>query len=445
MPIEILMPALSPTMTEGALVRWLKQEGDKVKAGQVIAEIETDKATMEVEAVDEGTIGKILIAAGTQGVKVNTPIALLLEDGEGPLADAPPAKSKASVQVETAKESRVMASIAPTAHVSDERIAASPLARRVAEQAGIDLSFVRGTGPNGRIILADVEQFISSGKGGSMKPAAAPMASSASAVPPPPASKASSGGVFSQIRALVSPPTGAAVKAAADQSGQAYTAIPNSGVRKVIARRLTESKQNIPHFYLTIDCELDELQKLRHSMNTSYGAKISVNDCIIRAAALALKKVPAANASWTDEAVLQYAQSDVSVAVSTNGGLMTPIVRQAESKSLMDISTEMKELASRARDGKLRPDEFQGGSFTISNLGMFGIKSFHAIINPPQACILAVGAAEQRPLVKDGKVTVATVMTCTLSVDHRAIDGAVGAEFLGIFKALIEHPYSLVF
>ncbi len=423
MPIQVLMPALSPTMTEGTLARWLMKEGDRVKAGQVLAEIETDKATMEVEAVDEGKILKILISGGTQGIKVNTPIAIIVEEGEeGMTVDAAMKKLATKAPAETpalppapSKGTAPAASVSKSAHGAIQRVFASPLARRLAEKAGIDLSQITGTGPKARIIRADIEGFIASGKNGAKPKTVA-----------------------------ATPSQGVDAKDYADKLGMAYTATPNSSVRKVIARRLTESKQLVPHFYLSIDCELDELLALRKKMNDATGSKISVNDCVIRAVALALKKVPAANASWADDAILQYAQCDVSVAVATPNGLITPIVKKAESKTLAQISAEMKDLAARARDGKLKPEEFQGGGFSVSNLGMFGIKEFAAIINPPQSCILAVGAGEQRPVVKNGQIAIATVMTCTLSIDHRAVDGAVGAEVLAAFKPLIENPYGLV-
>lgn len=429
MPTQILMPALSPTMTEGTLTRWLKKEGDTIKAGQVIAEIETDKATMEVEAVDEGKLLKILIPGGAQGIKVNTPIAVLAEDGEeGLTADAalaklgsPAAPDKKELVAPEKSEALAKTSTAPTtvshAATKTDRIFASPLAKRLAELSGVDLKQVRGTGPNGRIVKADVEAAKKNGS---------PVSSSRSSAP------------------SATPQGGVDARDYATKLGMAFEAFPNSGVRKVIARRLTEAKQQIPHFYLTIDCEIDELLGLRKKINEATGNKISVNDCVIRAVALAMKKVPAANASWTDDAILQYKDIDVSVAVATPNGLITPIIKKADTKSLAQISSEMKDLAVRARDGKLRPEEFQGGGFSVSNLGMYGIREFSAIINPPQSCILAVGAGEQRAVVKNGQLAVATVMTCTLSIDHRSVDGAVGAEFLQTFKPLIETPYALV-
>lgn len=416
MPIQILMPALSPTMTEGNLAKWHKKPGDSVKAGEVIAEIETDKATMEVEAVDEGVIGKILIEEGAQNVAVNSPIAILLEEGESaddigaasaaqtankPAAEAPKAEAKAEAPKPAA---------APAANTGD-RIIASPLAKRIAEQNGVDLHGISGSGPNGRIIKADVE-----GKTGGAASAsrAAPVASGPSA------------------------------NVLADQLGQKYTAQPNSNVRKVIARRLLESKQTVPHFYLTVDCRIDKLLGLRAELNAGGDVKVSVNDLVIKATAAALKKVPAANASWTDDAILLYENVDISVAVATPNGLITPIIKTADKKGVAEVSREMKDLAARARDNKLRPEEFQGGGFSISNLGMYGISHFAAIINPPQACILAVGAGEKKPVVEGDNIVVGTVMSATLSVDHRAVDGAVGAEFLQAFKELIENPLRIL-
>jgi pyruvate dehydrogenase E2 component (dihydrolipoamide acetyltransferase) len=421
MPVQILMPALSPTMTEGNLARWLKKEGDVVKAGQVLAEIETDKATMEVEAVDEGKILKILVPGGAQGVKVNTPIAVLAGEGEENLSvDAvlaklkpspAPAASPAAANATAAPSAKPTASPATAPRSDGARVFASPLAKRMAEQIGVDLKSVRGSGPSGRIVKSDVENAKSSG---------------------------------GRPESYAPPTQGIDARDYANKLGMAYQTLPNCSVRKVIAKRLTESKQLVPHFYLTIDCEIDELLSLRKSINEVAGSKVSVNDCVIRAVALAMKKVPASNASWTDDAILQYKDVDVSVAVATPNGLITPIIKKADTKTLAQISAEMKDLAQRAKDGKLRPEEFQGGGFSVSNLGMFGIKEFSAIINPPQSCILAVGAGEQRAVVKNGQLAVATVMTCTLSIDHRAVDGAVGAEFLAAFKPLIEKPYRLV-
>ena len=414
MPIELLMPALSPTMTEGTLAKWHKNEGEAVKSGDVLAEIETDKATMEFEAVDDGVLGKILVPGGTTGVAVNSPIAVLLAVGEDASSLAKVAVvAPATAQVVAASAAPVSTAVvsvstAPVASAAlGSRIFASPLAKRLAAEAGLALDQVVGTGPHGRIVKADIE----------------------AAVKAPP-------------NALVPAPAPAVVPVAV---GGDYEEIPNSSMRKVIAKRLTEAKQTIPHFYLSVDCRLDALLKVRADLNArSDSYKLSVNDFVIRAVALALRKVPAANASWTDAAILRYRTIDVSVAVATPNGLITPIVRTADRKGLADISNEMKTLAGKARDGKLMPEEYQGGGFTISNLGMYGIKEFSAIINPPQGAILAVGAGEQRPVVIDGALAVATVMTVTLSVDHRVIDGAVGAEFLAAFKPLIEDPLSML-
>ncbi len=418
MPVNILMPALSPTMTEGTLSKWLKNEGDEIKAGEVIAEIETDKATMEVEAVDEGKLGRILVSSGTAGVAVNTPIAVLLEDGEdasaiklGEAANTnPPVAPAAAVSSTPATPSVAPAA---TSQAKGDRVFASPLARRVAEQKGIDLKSVQGTGPHGRIVKADVE----SSKAG----AVAPKAAVSSSAP------VSSGPDARQL---------------ADMLGMEYEAIPNNNIKKVTARRLTEAKQVIPHFYLSVDCVLDNLLKARAEINNAAdGAfKLSVNDFIIKANAMALKAYPAANTSWTDDAVIQYKHADISVAVATPNGLITPIIKAAETKSLREISNEMKDLAKRAKEGKLKPTEFQGGSFSISNLGMFGVKNFQAIVNPPQSCIMAVGAGEERVVVENGQMVVRTVMTVTLSTDHRSVDGAVGAEFMQHFKRFIENP-----
>jgi len=424
MPIEILMPALSPTMTEGNLAKWLKNEGEAVKPGDVIAEIETDKATMEVEAVDEGKLGKILVPAGSQGVKVNQPIALLLEEGEdaSALAKAATAAPKPAAPAPTPAPATAPAPVAsqpaaaPTpapvaAAATGERVFASPLARRMAQQAGLDLARVNGSGPHGRIVKADIDAALARGA-----PAAAK-------------------------------PTPAATPAAAPPAFglPAFTEQPHSMMRKVIARRLVESKREAPHFYLTIDCNLDRLLQLRQEINAKRERdKISVNDLVIKASALALKRVPAANASWTETAVRLYQAADVSVAVATPGGLITPIIRSADTKTLSAISAEMKDLAARARENKLKPEEYQGGTFSVSNLGMFGIREFAAVINPPQGAILAVGAGEQRPIVKDNALAIATMMSCTLSVDHRVVDGAIGAEFLVAFKKLVEDPLSML-
>ena len=433
MPIPILMPALSPTMTEGTLAKWLVKEGDTVKSGKVIAEIETDKATMEVEAVDEGRVAQLLVPAGTAGVAVNAAIAVLLEEGEKSLPAGWNAEGKVVTKTENvspsvpAQATVTQPAATPPSANKGQRIFVSPLAKRLAGNAGIDLSTVAGTGPHGRIIKHDIELAIE--RTGSSAARTANMgatAAKATALTPPSAS-------LNDPRNL------------ADKLGMAYRFEANSGVRKVIARRLTESKQTVPHFYLTIDCKIDALLELRKKLNASNDkAKLSVNDFIIRAVALALKKIPAANGSLSDDGILFYEKADVSVAVATPAGLITPVIKAAEGKSVTQISQEMKDLATRARDGKLRPEEFQGGGFTISNLGMYGIREFAAIINPPQACILAVGAGEQRPVVDNGQIVVATLMSCTLSVDHRAVDGAVGAEFFAAYKGFIEDPLTLL-
>jgi len=432
MPIEILMPALSPTMTEGNLAKWHVKEGDTVNAGDILAEIETDKATMEIEAVEEGVVGRILVADGTEGIAVNAPIALLLEEGEDaadlevPSASAPPPPAAAESAPEaqpTPQAPAVPATPVPPPSPSAEkgdRVFASPLARRMAKQAGLTLDAITGSGPHGRIVKQDIEAALA---GGITAPSAAPLPPSAAA------------------------PAAAMVEA----SGMpAYVEVPNSAMRKVIARRLSESKRDAPHFYLTVECDIDALLSTRKKLNErSPGEgpdayKISVNDFIIRAAALALRKVPAANASWTDEAIRLYQAADVSVAVAIPDGLITPIIRNADGKGLAVISREMKDLAGRARTGKLMPEEYQGGTFSVSNLGMFGIKDFSAVINPPQGAILAVGAGEARPVVKDGALAVATMMNCTLSIDHRVVDGSAGAEFMAAFKALIEDPLTML-
>jgi len=432
MPTPILMPALSPTMTEGKLSKWLKSEGDAIESGDIIAEIETDKATMEVEAVDEGRLAKIVVAEGTDGVAVNATIAIMLEDDEDDAAldtmdanaaPAPDVSVPAAIEtVATIPTRAPETTAAPPTQSSGTRIFASPLAKRIAEQAGLELSTITGSGPHGRIVKSDVEAAKSA-------PTAAP---TTSAIATPATTPQTTATAAPQLQGL---PT--------------HRAIPNSTMRKVVARRLTQSKQTVPHFYLTVDCEIDNLLALRKDLNArspeGKGAyKLSVNDFIIRASALALGKVPAANAMWTDEAILEFDEADISVAVAIEGGLITPIIKNAGAKGLIGISTQMKDLASRARSGKLLPEEFQGGTFSISNLGMFGIKDFAAIVNPPQGCILAVGAGEQRPVVKDGALAVATVMSVTLSVDHRVVDGAVGAQFLSAFKPLIEDPVTML-
>jgi pyruvate dehydrogenase E2 component (dihydrolipoamide acetyltransferase) len=434
---DILMPALSPTMTEGKLARWLKKPGDPIAPGDVIAEIETDKAMMEVEAIDEGTLGEIKVPEGTEGVAVNAVIATLIGEGESaapkqPLPESEKVEASPSPQpspmmgegVDPKADSKALPldggglgegeSRSLNGHAKTPRIIATPLARRLAKQGGIDLSAIKGSGPHGRIVKADLDGAPKAAA--SQTPAAAPLAK---------------GQDSSQL---------------ADLLGMKYEARPNSGFRKTIARRLTEAKQTIPHFYLTLDCRIDALLDLRKKLNSSAGdgGKVSVNDFVIRASALALRKIPDANVSWSEDAILAYQDVDISVAVATPNGLITPIIKQADTKSLRQIAAEMKDLAARARDGKLKPQEYQGGTFSISNLGMYGIREFAAVINPPQSCILAVGNGEQRPVVEDGALKIATVMTVTLSVDHRAVDGALGAEYLAAFKTLIEDPYSLL-
>ncbi|TGV61732.1 pyruvate dehydrogenase complex dihydrolipoamide acetyltransferase [bacterium M00.F.Ca.ET.141.01.1.1] len=465
MPINITMPALSPTMEEGNLSKWLVKEGDKVSPGDVIAEIETDKATMEVEAVDEGTVAKLVVPAGTEGVKVNALIAVLAAEGEDAGAAAKsggaPAKAEAKQDrapisppvgemstksteggaVPPAAKSEAPPSglpgISPTRgeiSQSAERTFASPLARRIAKEAGVDVSAVTGTGPHGRVVKADVDAAIAGG-GAKAAPAAKAPAGAPSAVP--------------------------AVKAMSDDQvlklfeQGSYELVPHDNMRKTIARRLVEAKTTIPHFYLTLDCELDALLSLRTQLNAAAPVKktdkgeapaykLSVNDMVIKAMAMALKAVPDANASWTESAMVKHKHADVGVAVSIPGGLITPIIRHADEKTLSVISNEMKDLASRARSRKLKPEEYQGGTTAVSNLGMFGIKDFAAVINPPHATILAVGAGEERAVVKDGEVKIATVMSVTLSTDHRAVDGALGAELLVAFKKLIENPMGML-
>ena len=426
MPTEILMPALSPTMEEGTLAKWLVKEGDTVSSGNLLAEIETDKATMEFEAVDEGVIGKILIAEGSEGVKVNTPIAVLLEDGESAddiaASAAKPAEAPATVEAPVA--AAVSAAPAPSAPATSDgtRVFASPLARRIAADKGLDLSQVAGSGPRGRIVKADVENAVSSPQTAT---AAIPVSTAPSAAP-----SMSTG-----------PSAEAVAKMYADRD---YEEIALNGMRKIIAARLTEAKQSIPHFYLRRDIKLDALLKFRGQLNKeleSRGVKLSVNDFIIKACALALQTVPDANSVWAGDRMLKLRPSDVAVAVAIEGGLFTPVLKDAEQKSLSALSAEMKDLAARARDRKLAPHEYQGGSFAISNLGMFGIDNFDAVINPPHGAILAVGAGSKKPVVgSDGELSVATVMSVTLSVDHRVIDGALGAQLLQAIVDNLENP-----
>ncbi|MBS1067322.1 pyruvate dehydrogenase complex dihydrolipoamide acetyltransferase [Gluconobacter cerinus] len=409
MAIDILMPALSPTMTEGKLARWLKNEGDTVSAGDVIAEIETDKATMEVEAVDEGILGRILVQEGAEGVAVNTPIAILVEEGEDVPA-ASSAQAPASVAPVDAPAAYVNAPAPVTKAAvtpeSSERIFVSPLAKRMAKERGIALASLNGTGPNGRILKRDVE------KGGQ------PAKTAPKATPAAPVANEGSG-----------------------------TRVPNSTMRKVIARRLTESKTQVPHFYVSVDIELDALLALRSKLNATAednSFKLSVNDMMIKAVGLALKKVQGLNVQFTDSETLHFDNVDISMAVSIPDGLITPIIRNADQKSLREISREAKDLAKRARAGKLKPEEFQGGTFSISNMGMFGVRDFAAIINPPQAGILAIASGEKRAVVRGDQLAIATVMTATLSVDHRAVDGALGAQWLNALRDIVQNPYTLV-
>ncbi|MDW6022852.1 pyruvate dehydrogenase complex dihydrolipoamide acetyltransferase [Mesorhizobium sp. BAC0120] len=458
MPINITMPALSPTMEEGNLAKWLVKEGDKVSPGDVIAEIETDKATMEVEAVDEGTVAKIVVPAGTEGVKVNALIAVLAGEGEdaSAAAKAAPAKveapkaetakteaskteapqpTKSETKAEPAQQQPAAPKPAPAqgnGAATGDRIFASPLARRIAKDAGIDIKAVGGSGPHGRVVKADIEAAIQGGVGA---PAAkAPAAQTGTAPVAKPMSDEA-------VLKLFEPGS--------------YELVPHDNMRKTIARRLVEAKSTIPHFYLTLDCEIDALLKLRAELNAAAPTKktdngevpaykLSVNDMIIKAMALALMAVPDANASWTEGGMLKHKHADVGVAVSIPGGLITPVVRRADEKTLSVISNEMKDLAARARNRKLKPEEYQGGTTAVSNLGMFGIKDFAAVINPPHATILAVGAGEERAVVKKGSIVVANVMSVTLSTDHRAVDGALGAELLSAFKRIVENPMSML-
>ena len=452
MPIELLMPALSPTMTEGALAKWHKKEGDAVKPGDVIAEIETDKATMEFEAVDEGTIGRILVPEGTQGVKVNQPIALLLEEGEDaknlsapkpaaaakPAMPAPPSPHPPAARVapsppqggesrgeEVARASVLPAPAAPAAangHAPGGRIFASPLARRLANQAKLDLTRVPGSGPHGRIVKADVEAAL---KGGAPLAVAAPELLSKG-----------------PARGAAAPAPGRA-QVAALAGNIPYTEVPLTTMRRLIATRLAES-EIVPHYFLTADCEIDALMKARADINDALDIKLSINDFVIKAVALALRKVPAVNASWSEDAILAWTDVDVAVAVALPEGLITPIIRHADQKQIPAISAEMRELGERAKAGKLKLHEFQGGTISISNLGMFGTRQFTAVINPPQSAIIAVGAGEKRPVVRGDALAIATVMSCTATFDHRVVDGALGARFMAALKKLIEAPAALL-
>jgi pyruvate dehydrogenase E2 component (dihydrolipoamide acetyltransferase) len=445
MPINILMPALSPTMEKGNLAKWLKKEGDKVKSGDVIAEIETDKATMEVEAVDEGTIAKILVPEGTQDVAVNDVIAVLAGEGEDvkaagagaasapskasaeKAAEAPAAKPAAAPPQAAAPAAKAPAAAVPAAQANGHaRIFSSPLARRLAKDAGIELARISGSGPHGRVVARDVEGA-KSGKG-LKAPAAAP--SAAPSVAPSMSDQ--------QIRALF-------------EDGS-YEVIPHDGMRRTIAQRLTASVQTVPHFYLTMDCDIGKLLEAREEINAAAPKdkekkplyKLSVNDFVIKAMAIALQRIPNCNVSWTDGGMLKHKHSDIGVAVAMPGGLITPIIRKAETKSLSTISAEMKDFAARARARKLKPEEYQGGTTAISNLGMYGIKDFTAVINPPHATILAVGTSEERAVVRHGNIVAAHIMSVTLSCDHRAVDGALGAELIGAFKMLIENPVMMM-
>ncbi|RKQ71064.1 pyruvate dehydrogenase E2 component (dihydrolipoamide acetyltransferase) [Litorimonas taeanensis] len=440
MPIEILMPALSPTMEEGTLSNWLMKEGDKVSSGDLLAEIETDKATMEIEAVEEGILAKILVQSGTEGVKVNAPIAILLEEdedesdldgysvggGSAPKATAKDEKAEAAKDTKAEPKQETSASKAKSGH-DGNRIKASPLAKRLAKDAGIDLASVNGSGPNGRIIKADIDGY------------EAPKAAAKQQAAP-------------QVEKEESTEVGAVRSGGADYLSKlgieagTYDLEPLDGMRKVIAKRLSASNNNVPDFPLTIDCEIDELLKMRKELNgqAPEGVKVSVNDMLIKASGLALKHCPKANASFTPDGIAYHRHADIAVAVAIDGGLITPIVREACNKGLSSISTEMKDLASRARDKKLKPQEYQGGTFSISNLGMMGIKEFGSIINEPHGMILSVGAGSPRPVVKDGALAIATVMTVTLTCDHRVVDGALGAEWLQHFKRYVEQPITMM-
>jgi pyruvate dehydrogenase E2 component (dihydrolipoamide acetyltransferase) len=446
MPINITMPALSPTMEEGNLAKWLVKEGDKIKSGDVIAEIETDKATMEVEAVDEGTVAKIVIPAGTEGVKVNALIAVLAGEGEDVAAAASgaaapaaaPAAATPAPKAETAPTQSAPAAqpapVAPAALSTDShRTFASPLARRLAKESGIDLTALVGSGPHGRVIKKDIEAAVVGGGVAKAAPAAQPAAAAQA-----PAAAAPKGMSEDAVLKLFEPGS--------------YELVPHDGMRKTIAKRLQESKQTVPHFYVTVDCELDALLALRTQLNDAApkskdgvpAYKLSVNDMVIKALALALRDVPDANVSWTDSNMVKHKHSDVGVAVSIPGGLITPIIRSAELKTLSAISNEMKDYGKRAKERKLKPEEYQGGTTAVSNMGMMGVKNFSAVINPPHATILAVGAGEQRVIVKKGEMAIATMMSVTLSTDHRCVDGALGAELLAAFKGYIENPMGML-
>jgi pyruvate dehydrogenase E2 component (dihydrolipoamide acetyltransferase) len=451
MPTQVLMPALSPTMTEGNLAKWHKKEGDAVKAGDVLAEIETDKATMEYEAVDEGTLGKILVPEGTQHVQVNQPIAVILGEGESAAdikappksaaapppaapkpeakAPSPPLKAEAKAPPQPTPRSapaplpnppprRGTDGMMPTAATvpAGVRIFASPLARRLARNARLDLAGLRGSGPHGRIVKADIETAIAGG------------------------ATARASGAAPGIGALSFHKD----RVVAEAGNIPYTELPLTGMRRTIATRMAQSATYTPHFFLTIDCEIDALMKARHEINDTLGQKISINDFVVRAAAMALRQMPVANASYTDDAILRWNVVDIAVATALDDGLITPIIKNADQKRVPQIAAEMKDLSARARAGKLKLAEFQGGTFSISNLGMYGVREFTAVINPPQACILAVGVGEERPVARNGGLAVANVMTCTLACDHRVLNGAEGAQWLQVFKKLIEAPAALL-
>ena len=445
MPINITMPALSPTMEEGNLSKWLVKEGDTVKSGDVIAEIETDKATMEVEAVDEGTVAKLVVPAGSEGVKVNTLIAILAADGEdvataaasgggAAKAEAPKAEAPKEAEKPAAAAAPAPAASAPAAQAASRDgngLFSSPLARRIAKDAGLDIKAIAGSGPHGRVVKSDVEKALASG---GAKPAAAAPAAAATSAAPAAAPKGMS--------------EDAVLKLFEEGS---YELVPHDGMRKTIAKRLQESKQTIPHFYVSVDVELDALLALRAQLNDSAPRKedkpvykLSVNDMVIKAMALALRDVPDANVSWTDTNMVKHKHADVGVAVSIPGGLITPIIRKAETKTLSTISNEMKDLGKRAKERKLKPEEYQGGTTAVSNMGMMGVKNFAAVVNPPHATILAVGAGEERVVVKKGEMVIVNAMTVTLSTDHRCVDGALGAELLGAFKRYIENPMGML-
>jgi pyruvate dehydrogenase E2 component (dihydrolipoamide acetyltransferase) len=451
MSINITMPALSPTMEEGKLAKWHVKEGDKVSSGDVIAEIETDKATMEVESIDEGIVGKIVVPEGTEGVKVNAVIAVILQDGESaadvkapeaapappPAATPAPAKAEAPAAAPAPAATPVPVAPAPAkapappVASNGARVFASPLAKRLAKEAGIELSAISGTGPHGRVVKADVEAA-KSGK--------APLLAAPAAAPAAATGGAALAGGMTKAQVLALYPEGS------------YELVPNDGMRKVVAARLTESKQTVPHFYLTLDCKIDALLEAREQINAAAPKskegkpeyKLSVNDFVMKAWAAALMKVPTANATWAGDSILYHKHADVAVAVAVPGGLFTPVVKACDTKSLRQISEEVKDLATRARGKKLAPHEYQGGTSSVSNLGMYGIKNFQAVINPPHGTILAVGAGEERVYVEKGQIKTANFMTVTLSCDHRAVDGALGAELLAAFKGLIETPVMML-